>query len=401
MEDIVRVEIGPPDPPRFKTRILGISSGEPFGSRTWSGSSLGVFGALRSLGYVDHAIDAGVTRRETVIAQALEFRTNRERWKARFQSSVWPVRFSSRRARLEVANLTADYDAVLQLGPYLARSEKPVVSYLDDEISAALSLRRVTHADTRSRLEFEGKIYKTMDRIFTMSAWAADAMASFHAIPRERIEVVGAGSNINEELLAGERDYSNVNFLFVGRDFKRKGGPEVLEAFARLRQSIPAARLTIVGFGPAGLIAPGVTSTGLISLAGQEGKRRMADLYRSASAFVMPSVYEPFGIAFIEAMAAGLPCIGADRCAMPEIIGDGGLVVPAGDVSALARAMSEISSDPSVAADFGMRGRNAYRARFGWSRVAKKIANAVDALTMTNGLASPDERRDGPRRIGA
>lgn len=368
-----------------KARILAVSCGPPFAASTWSGSSLGLFEALRTAGFVNDAFGAGPSRGDLRLTQALTFSPDFERWRARYRSSVWPARFSSRRARLALARVPAgSYDAILQLGPYLKHADTPIFSYHDDELSAALGLDRVGIDDARARLRYERPYYHAMRRIFMMSSWAADVLSEYHDVPRERIEVVGAGSNIGEDLLLGERDYSGAHFLFVGRDFERKGGPDVLRAFARLRKDIPTARLTIVGAPGAGKDLAGVDSVGLIALAGDAGKRRMAQFYRSASAFVMPSAYEPFGIAFLEAMAAGLPCIGTNRCAMPEIIGDTGFTVPSGDVTALARAMHDIAFDPSATAQLGARARERYLDRYGWSRVACRIGVAVDAARETS-----------------
>lgn len=82
-------------------------------------------------------------------------------------------------------------------------------------------------------------------------------------------------------------------------------------------------------------------------------------LYRNATAFVMPSVFEPFGVVFVEAMHYGLACIGADTCAMPEIIEDGvsGMLVKVGDVEELASAMMELAGDPARAQAMGQAGQ--------------------------------------------
>ena len=91
----------------------------------------------------------------------------------------------------------------------------------------------------------------------------------------------------------------------------------------------------------------------------------------------MPSVWEPFGIAFLEAMAAGLPCIGSDSCAMPEIIGETGSVVPPGDVAALADQMYAYLSDASLSAGRGRAARERYDRHYGWERVSARIVAAM------------------------
>ncbi len=154
----------------------------------------------------------------------------------------------------------------------------------------------------------------------------------------------------------------------------------MLEAFAAARRDVPHARLTIVGGLPAGTPADGVHSTGPISRASATGAAHLAALFRSASFFVLPSHYEPFGIVFLEAMAAGLACIGTTTCAMPEIIGDTGALVRPCDPPALAAAMRALFRDEAACAELGRRARRRYQARYGWDRVADRMLQSVGRL---------------------
>jgi glycosyltransferase involved in cell wall biosynthesis len=92
----------------------------------------------------------------------------------------------------------------------------------------------------------------------------------------------------------------------------------------------------------------------------------------------MPSVYEPFGVVFLEAMAYRLPCIGSDRCAMPEIIDDGvtGHVVGAFDTEGLARRLLELS-EPDRARSFGQAGHGRFLERYTWDGVAVRMLDAI------------------------
>jgi glycosyltransferase involved in cell wall biosynthesis len=101
----------------------------------------------------------------------------------------------------------------------------------------------------------------------------------------------------------------------------------------------------------------------------------------------MTSRYEPFGNAFLEAMAYGLPCVGADRCAMPEIIDAGrtGLLVPPEDPVALARALRELADDPGRAQAMGEAGFGRLHERFTWDVVTGRIVDEIEARMTTAG----------------
>ncbi len=105
----------------------------------------------------------------------------------------------------------------------------------------------------------------------------------------------------------------------------------------------------------------------------------MSQLYHDATAFVLPSRYEPFGIAFLEAMAHGLPCIGSEACAMPEIIKHGttGFVVPLGHIEALTQRIVEIAEDRVLARSMGDLGRARVLERFTWEVVASRIVTSI------------------------
>jgi glycosyltransferase involved in cell wall biosynthesis len=95
----------------------------------------------------------------------------------------------------------------------------------------------------------------------------------------------------------------------------------------------------------------------------------------------MPSLYEPFGIVFAEAMAHKLPCIGTNICAMPEIIkhGQTGFLVPPRDSVALASRILELFDSPSLCREFGDGGYQRYAEKFTWRAVTKRMVEVVTA----------------------
>jgi glycosyltransferase involved in cell wall biosynthesis len=161
--------------------------------------------------------------------------------------------------------------------------------------------------------------------------------------------------------------------LFVGQDWERKGGPDVLRAFDRLRTDIPTATLTIVGCKPGPQPACGVRYVEKVDL------EELPAYLAAASVFCLPAHHEPAGIAYSEASAWGLAVVASTAGNISDRIltERTGLLVSPGDVDALAGALRRLALDPSLRLQLGRAGRDYTLANFTWRSVAAKIAAAI------------------------
>jgi phosphatidylinositol alpha-1,6-mannosyltransferase len=160
--------------------------------------------------------------------------------------------------------------------------------------------------------------------------------------------------------------------LIVGRmasDERYKGHDLLLDAWPEVRHAVPAARLVVVGGGDdSARLAAKAEQLGLSHAVRFEGvvdDTRLAALYRGAAVFVMPSPNEGFGLVYVEAMSAGIPCIVA-KGAAEEIVehGSTGMVVQPGDGAALQRAIVRFMTDPVERARMGAAAAETARQRF-------------------------------------
>lgn len=159
-----------------------------------------------------------------------------------------------------------------------------------------------------------------------------------YEISEDRVEVVGAGPNC---ALGGPRAAGGQcrGLLFVGTQWELKGGPELLEAFAHIRDRYPDAKLALVGSAPNGDVPPGVASFGKVE------SWDMDRFYSWADAVVIPTFMETFGISLVEAILKGLPCVGTTVGNQEWIIGEAGLCVEPGNVEALTQAIDHLIGD--------------------------------------------------------
>lgn len=399
-----------PPPAERPPRLVAVAPGEPFAPDTWSGSSMYLLRALERAGALAGAVSGG-SRALDLLEQAASFSPDRRRWSLRYHSRSSPAGPLARRGRSALGarrlrSLDADADGVLQIGAWYDVEGGGVrCSYHDGNLAVSLS-RPEPGLDRQDRgvrraLEAERDLYDRLQLIFTMSDWLRRSFVDDFDQASEKVITVGAGANLESVPEAPERTFAAPRVLFVGKRWERKGGPQLLEAFRRLRQERADAELWIVGPEEPPAQEAGIRFHGRISRSSPEGERRLAELYRDATVFAMPSVYEPFGVAFLEAMAYRLPCIGSDRCAMPEIVEDGvtGNTVDAFDTEALARRLLELA-EPDRARAFGEAGHRRFLERFTWDGVAARMVAAVAVSRDAGGARSRPAGARQPRARG-
>ncbi len=228
----------------------------------------------------------------------------------------------------------------------------------------------------------EAAVYRGAAVLAAFSENAARSLVHDYGVDPSRVRVVGAGANVFPEK-APRRDDGHT-IVFVGFDFARKGGHVLLEAFRLLRRRIPRARLVIVG-APAPERFPERTT-----FLGPVETGELPDLFAQSTIFAMPTLQEPFGLAFFDAMACGLPCVGTRIEAVPEIVREGetGLLVPPGDPVALAGALERLLADPARARAMGARGRARVFARGLWRHVAARLERALGDALASRGRAA-------------
>jgi glycosyltransferase involved in cell wall biosynthesis len=179
--------------------------------------------------------------------------------------------------------------------------------------------------------------------------------------------------------------------LYVGRierSSASKGIDVLVRAFAKVQAELPAARLVLVGSGDAvadhRALAADLGVGDRVTFAGELRDGALVAVYRRAGVLVLPSrdEAEAFGMALIEAMACGRPVVGSAVGGVQRVIEDGrtGLLVPPGDVDALAAACLRILTDPALAARMGAEGRRVAVSKHPWSARTDKTLELFRTL---------------------
>lgn len=167
--------------------------------------------------------------------------------------------------------------------------------------------------------------------------------------------------------------------LYIGNLEPRKDVPTLLRAWLASEARHEFA-LVLAG-APAYLSEATLSAIGLaaeqadIRQLGYVSEDLKAALLSGAEAFVYPSVYEGFGIPVLEALTYGLPVVACQTSSIPEVTGDGGLLVPVGDSDSMRDAIDVLLSDQALRLKIVASGKR-HAANFSWSRVARDTINA-------------------------
>jgi glycogen(starch) synthase len=229
------------------------------------------------------------------------------------------------------------------------------------------------------------------DRVITCSSFMRDEVAGALGADEGRLDLVPnqidltpfqqAVPSARPEVWPEDRPM----VLFAGRLEYEKGVQTVLDALPALERSVPGVGLIVAGDGTyRSALERRATSLGLdgrVRFLGFADETRLRSLYRSADLAIVPSLYEPFGLVTLEAMASGTPVLVADTGGLREIIEHDvtGMRFPPGDARALAASAARILREPALARRLAREARSALAARGSWSVAAGRTAEVYRA----------------------
>ncbi len=369
--------------------LLGIDFGDPFDIRTFSGSSPYIWAGLKKNGALADVFSPYPPEPIVNFYKLMSFRPDMRKWRATWRRSLIFRQHLSGRADKYIKQVkSGTFNSTLQIGAYfdLTRSWGGCKSLLADNncvISQATNVNfQSSEAIFRKQYEYEKKVYNSMDRIFCFSSYLAKSFARDFGCSESRIKVVHAGINIDENIISNQtKDYNTKMVLFSGFDFKNKGGEVLLEAFRKVVREVPGAKLVMLG--PKERAFPEyVINHGPLSKSDPGHLSIMADAYKSASVFVLPTLADAFPNVIREAMAARLPCVATDICAIPEMVIDGktGYLTPLGDSDVLAERLIDLLKNPDLCRKMGEAGYERYKSLFTWDAVCDKIIREISGV---------------------
>jgi len=310
-----------------------------------------------------------------------------------------------RRARSQAVDLfhiTDHSDG--HLAYWLAGTGKPVVVTCHDLINFLqpenISDQARVSAVSTAIWQYSVKGIRKADHIVTVSDYTAkDAMRLLH-IPASHLTTVPNGfdaefTRFSAEQVQSIREYYHLSpdcfcLLHVGSNQPRKNVFTVLKVLAALcAQGLPVQFLKAGGdFNQEQrdfIAAHNLTS--VVRYLGKPDTATLAQLYNAADVLLSPSLYEGFGITFLEAMACGTPVITSNVTSLPEVVGDAGILVNPTDVDAMVQAVQRLMQETSYRKLLIERGLSRVQA-FSWERTAEQVAQIYEKI-LDSSLSAP------------
>jgi glycosyltransferase involved in cell wall biosynthesis len=265
--------------------------------------------------------------------------------------------------------------------PTVATIHHPITVDRDIAVRSVRPLwKKFKHLRWFSFIGMQKRVSRTLRRIITVSECAREDIARDFRIPRERFAVVPNG--INTDLFYPipeiQREPGRI-IVTNSSDVPLKGLYYLLHAVAEIAKK-RAIRLVVVGTPKKnGGISRLIRRLGVgdsIVFTGRISDAEFVRQYARAAMAVVSSVYEGFGLPAGEAMACGVPVISTTGGALPEVVGDAGILVPPKDHLSLARAIIDLLDQPEHANRLGRRGYQRVQQHFTWQRAAEKTVDA-------------------------
>ena len=333
-------------------------------------------------------------------------------WSAAFPE---PRTFSLRAAKL-LKERFADFDVIHDnqcLGTGLLQLEKagfPVVATLHHPITRDRRLamaearmhKKITTARWYSFLGMQKRVSRQLEEIITVSTSSATDIAKDFGVDPDKIVTIPLGVDTDRFHPNREREPGRL-VTIASADQPLKGVPVLLRALAKVRQSHPEARLTLVSKlksdGEAAKLITELNLADALDIVSGVDDDELARLVGTAEIAVVPSLYEGFSLPAAEAMSSGCALIASAAGALPEVVGEdgeAGVLVPPGDVDALAEQIIALLDNPAQRERLSRGARARVMERYSWAAVARRTANVYEqAIARVKGTALP-ALDDGP-----
>lgn len=290
--------------------------------------------------------------------------------------------------RLEDKIINYDFDTFFQFGVCaLPNKDCKVISHIEIPVSQAINSKIFSlsygfsgHSKKiiNKALQGEKKYIDRNDLIWTNTNWTAQKIVDT-GVSQDKIFIYPPCVAMADPGRIS-RDWQANNILFVGKDWKRKGGPLLLAAFKKVKKYIPNSSLTIIGCTP-DIREKDVNVLGFLNKDIKSDYLKLKFAYEQATLFCLPSYWESTGIVYFEAALFGLPLVMLSGQGREELFKESfARIIQLGDEDKLSNAILEIFKDNKMAESMGQNGRKIVLENYTYPILVDKLINEIDKI---------------------
>jgi glycosyltransferase involved in cell wall biosynthesis len=241
---------------------------------------------------------------------------------------------------------------------------------------------------------------RRLDAVITISECSRADLINYLALTPEIVDVIPAGVNdrfnpdcngTGVDAVLHRYGISSPYLLYVGALNDRKNVARLLEAYSRVRQQHPDVHLVIAGrrqwkTDAIEQAVRSLESDRAVHFTGYVKDEDLPALYRSAIAFIFPSLYEGFGLPPLEAMACGTPVITSNVSSLPEVTGNAAMLIDPYDVDDLARAIDRVLRDEALREQLRKNGLER-ASLFKWQQAALRTLRLYESVLQRSSVS--------------
>jgi len=361
--------------------------------RTRSYTAYSLFKSLRKLDDVNiYDLDASLKGSELFFHKLSNMIVHQGKLKSKYNFSNYYLRSLEKNLNRQIQKFE-NIDVIIETADIGVGVKRKIPFYLFQDLSIDVLIKHFqehSHPvpgweifnldDLYKRKEWQMRIYDQCIGVFAESKWLADSLVEDTGISTEKVHVVDLGINVKPELTYhsfGEKSKQDKTIFFIGRDFFRKGGHLVVEAFKLLRKNYSKKYKLIIA-GPKSWPLEGRIPEG-VQFIGDVSREIIQKYFQTSDVFCMPTYFEGgYAIVFTEALCFGIPCIGRNIQGMLEIIKPGvnGYLLNNDSIDELAELIVKVIEDDTMKSDVGRMSKS-YQDYYSWDRVASDMIKII------------------------
>ena len=303
---------------------------------------------------------------------------------------VWKSRIAARKLDMSIIEKCDVIFAPMHSGTLFSlKTSKPIVYLSDATFHAMIDYYwfDFPKRDIEEGEMIEKTAIEKAAALIYPCRWAADSAVNDYGQPREKITLAYFGPNLDVSKISPHvfSFDGHLDLLFVGVDWKRKGGDIAVGACKWLNENGVDATLHVVGIkslDPSISSLPYVANHGFLNKNNPEEYSKIMSLYNQADCFLLPTLAECTGISFCEASTYGLPCFTHDTGGVSDYVleGESGRLLPLGSTGEDFGRVIKNSVESGEMEQFSKGARRVVAERLSWDLWAETVAGVIEKL---------------------